>query len=167
LETTVRVRTDSADETRAVAAALAPLLRASDLLILSGDLGGGKTAFVQGLAVAMDISDPVTSPTFVLAQTYEGSLRLHHLDVYRLDSSAEVIDLSLPELLADDAVTAIEWGEKILPQLPAQYLQIRFGLGPIELSPDVRILELEAVGAAWQSRAEPIASAVAQWKETL
>lgn len=161
METTVKVRTESADETRAVAAALAPLLRPGDLLVLTGDLGGGKTAFVQGLAVALGISDPVTSPTFVLAQTYEGSLRLHHLDVYRLDSSAEVIDLSLPELLADDAVTAIEWGEKILPQLPAQYLQIRFELGPVELSPDVRVIELEGVGAAWRSRAQQVQSAVA------
>jgi tRNA threonylcarbamoyladenosine biosynthesis protein TsaE len=159
------VRTNSADETRAVAAALAPLLRPGDLLVLSGDLGGGKTAFVQGLAVAMGIEDPVTSPTFVLAQTYEGSLRLHHLDVYRLDSSAEVIDLSIPELLADDAVTAIEWGEKILPQLPAQYLRIRFDLGPVELSPDVRIIRLEPVGRSWESRAQLVESAIVNWKD--
>jgi tRNA threonylcarbamoyladenosine biosynthesis protein TsaE len=144
---------------------LAPLLRAGDLLVLSGDLGGGKTAFVQGLAAAMGIDDAVTSPTFVLAQTYEGALRLHHLDVYRLDSAAEVLDLSIPELLADDAVTAIEWGEKILPQLPAQHLRILFDLGPVDLSPDIRIIRLEPTGASWQSRASAIDSALAQWKE--
>src|SRR5215212_6534188 len=104
----LKVRTNSVEETRALAAAIAPLLRAGDLVILSGDLGGGKTAFVQGLAVAMGVDEIVTSPTFVLAQTYEGPLRLHHLDLYRLDSAAEVMDLAVPELLADRAVTAIE-----------------------------------------------------------
>lgn len=158
-------RTDSAEQTRDLAAALAPLLRAGDLLILSGDLGGGKTAFVQGLAVAMGISDPVTSPTFVLAQTYEGRLRLHHLDVYRLATSAEVIDLNLPELLAEDAVTAIEWGERFLEELPASYLRLSFGLGDPSLSPDVRIITLDPTGAAWQTRASALAEAVAPWQE--
>lgn len=144
------VHTNSADETRAVAAAIAPVLRAGDLLILSGDLGGGKTAFVQGLAAAMDIREPVTSPTYVLAQTYEGPLRLHHLDLYRLNSEAEVMDLAVPELLADRAVTAIEWGERFLDQLPPEYLQIRFALGG---GIDERVIEIDPVGASWQSRA--------------
>ncbi len=149
----ITMHTNSADETRAVAARIAPILRAGDLLILSGDLGGGKTAFVQGLAAAMGISEPVTSPTYVLAQTYEGPLRLHHLDLYRLDSAAEVMDLAVPELLADRAVTAIEWGERFLEQLPPEYLQIRFALGN---GIDERILEIEPVGPSWQSRIEAL-----------
>lgn len=159
------VRTDSADQTRTLAAALAPLLRTGDLLILSGDLGGGKTAFVQGLAAAMGISDPVTSPTYVLAQTYEGPLRLHHLDVYRLDRAAEVIDLNLPELLADNAVTAIEWGDRILQHLPPDYLRISFDLGGLELSPDIRILEIVPEGPSWQSRADALKMAIEPWQE--
>jgi tRNA threonylcarbamoyladenosine biosynthesis protein TsaE len=158
------VRTDSAEETRALAAAMAPLLRPGDLLILSGDLGGGKTAFVQGLAAAMGIDEPVTSPTFVLAQTYEGPLRLHHLDVYRLDSAAEVMDLAVPELVADRAVTVIEWGERFLEQFPREYLRISFGLGALELSPDVRLIDLDPAGPAWQSRTRELEDATQRWK---
>lgn len=158
-------RTKSPEETRALAAAIAPLLRAGDLLILSGDLGGGKTAFVQGLAAAMGIGEAVTSPTFVLAQTYAGgALRLHHLDLYRLDSAAEVMDLAIPELLADRAVTAIEWGERFLGQLPPEYLQIRFALGDVGDSPDVRIIELDARGASWQPRMQELEHSTREWK---
>jgi len=159
----LKARTNSAAETQALAAAIAPILRPGDLLILSGDLGGGKTAFVQGLAAAMGIEEAVTSPTFVLAQTFEGTLRLHHLDVYRLDSPAELADLAVEELLADDAVTAIEWGERFLDQLRADYLRISFGLGGLELPPDVRIIEIEPAGKSWETRARGLEDALQWW----
>jgi tRNA threonylcarbamoyladenosine biosynthesis protein TsaE len=160
----LKVLTKSAEETRAFAAAIAHLLRPGDLLILSGDLGGGKTAFAQGLAAAMGIHEPVTSPTFVLAQTYEGSLRLHHLDLYRLDSAAEMMDLAIPELLEDQAVTAIEWGERFLEHLPAEYLQISFELGSLDLPPDVRIIRIDPVGPSWQSRTNELERATQWWR---
>ena len=97
----LHARTRSVEATRQVAAALEPLLRPGDVILLSGDLGAGKTAFVQGLAAALGVKEQVTSPTFTLAASYEGRLRLHHLDVYRLDNLAEVLDLDLPELLED------------------------------------------------------------------
>ena len=159
----MNVRTNSVEETRALAGAIAPLLRPGDLLILSGDLGGGKTAFVQGLAASLGISEPVTSPTFVLAQIYEGPLRLHHLDAYRLNSPEEMIDLAVPELLADRAVTAIEWGERFLDELPADYLQIRFGLGDVRLPADVREIELNPVGPSWQKRTDALREATRGW----
>jgi tRNA threonylcarbamoyladenosine biosynthesis protein TsaE len=155
--------TNSAEQTRALAAGIAPLLRAGDLLILSGDLGGGKTAFVQGLAAAMGIHEQVTSPTFVLAQTYEGRLRLHHLDLYRLEVSAELRDLAVPELLEDDAVTVIEWGERFIEHLPAEYLQITFELGSVDLPPDFRIIEIYPVGSSWQSRVRDLEKATRWW----
>lgn len=160
----LKIRTNSAEETRALAAAVAPILRPGDLLILSGDLGGGKTAFVQGLAAAMGIGEPVTSPTFVLAQTYEGPLRLHHLDLYRLDRPEELMDLAIPELLESRAVTAIEWGERFLQHLPPEYLQITFELGSIEFPPDVRIIGIDPVGASWQSREHELERATQWWK---
>lgn len=156
----VRVRTTSAAETGHAAAALAPLICGGDVLLLSGDLGGGKTAFVQGLAAAMGVVDRVTSPTFVLAQTYEGRLRLHHLDVYRLRTAVESIDLNLPELLDDGAVTAIEWGERVQEQLPPNYLLVRFTFGGADDSADVRYVEFEPVGDAWVERASALRSAL-------
>ena len=156
----LKVRTDSVEATRRVAAALAPLLHAGDVLLLSGDLGGGKTAFVQGLAAAMGIADPVTSPTFTLAHTYTGRLKLHHLDAYRLEKPDDIVDLNLPELLNDSAVVAIEWGERVLAEIPSDYLAIRFNLGDVDQLPDVRILEFEAAGPSWQSRTPAIALAL-------
>jgi tRNA threonylcarbamoyladenosine biosynthesis protein TsaE len=143
-----------------VAAALEPLLRAGDVLVLAGDLGGGKTAFVQGLARAMGVTGRVTSPTFTLAQTYQGRLKLHHLDVYRLDNLRDVVDLDLPELMADDGIVAIEWGELIAPELPRDYLLVRMNLGSLDDGPDVRVLDVEPHGTSWASRESAIAEAL-------
>jgi tRNA threonylcarbamoyladenosine biosynthesis protein TsaE len=148
------------DATHRVAAALEALLRAGDVLVLAGDLGGGKTTFVQGLARAMRITGRVTSPTFTLAQTYQGRLTLHHLDVYRLNSLHEVIDLDLPELMDDKGVVVIEWGELIAPELPRDYLLVRLNPGGAGDRPDVRVIEIEPRGASWSSRESAIAAAL-------
>lgn len=148
----MHTRTRSADETRAVAAALVAVLRPGDVVLLSGDLGAGKTAFVQGLAAELGVTERVTSPTFTLAATYHGSMTLHHLDVYRLDNLAEVLDLDLPELLDDGGIVCIEWGEVVVPELPRDFLQIRLHLGHPEDIADARVLELELVGPSWQQR---------------
>ena len=157
---TLTARTHSVDETKKLAAAIEPCLEAGDVLLLSGELGGGKTAFMQGLAAAMDITERVTSPTFVLAHTYEGRLRLHHLDVYRLENPREFLDLDLPALLDDGAITAIEWGERVLQDLPPDYLLIRFRMGRPDEDPDVRLVEVEPVGRSWESRTDAIAMAL-------
>lgn len=111
------------EQTRALAAAMAPLLAVGDLLVLTGDLGAGKTCFTQGLGRGLGIDDRITSPTFTLAARYHGRLTLHHLDVYRLDSVAETLDLDLPDLL-ESGVTVIEWGDQILSVLPGRYLLV-------------------------------------------
>lgn len=161
----MHARTSSVAATHRVAAALEPLLVAGDVLLLSGDLGAGKTAFVQGLALAMGVTDRVTSPTFTLAHTYQGRLRLHHIDLYRLDNAGDVIDLDLPGLLDDDAVIAIEWGELALSELPPDFLRILIRLGPPEDPPDVRLFELEPVGPSWLSRANALADALVRARE--
>ncbi len=155
----MRFRTTSADGTRAVAAALAPLLRPGDVLLLSGDLGAGKTVFTQGLAAALGVAEPVTSPTFTLAQSYQGRLRLHHLDVYRLENLGEVLDLDLPELLDDDAVVCVEWGEVLIGELPRDFLRVRIRLADPGESPDIRIFEADLVGPSWHARADSLAAA--------
>ena len=155
----MRFRTTSAAGTRAVAAALEPLLEPGDVLLLSGDLGAGKTVFTQGLAAALGVTEPVTSPTFTLAQSFEGRLRLHHLDVYRLENLGEVLDLDLPELLDDEAVVCVEWGEVVLGELPRDFLRVRIRLAEPGESPDIRIFEADLVGPSWHARAHALAEA--------
>ncbi len=118
--------TRSEQETAALAKQLAPDLAAGDVLLLSGDLGAGKTAFVRGLAEGLGI-DPaeVSSPTFTLVHEYRGGrLTLYHADLYRLDR-ASTDDLGLDELGVDDGVLAIEWPDRLTHHLPgAKAVQI-------------------------------------------
>lgn len=118
------LRCDSVDDTKDLAAALAELARPSDLLVLVGDLGAGKTAFTQGFGRGLGIDEQITSPTFALVRSYTGRLDLYHLDVYRLEQVAEALDLGLSELLDDGSVTIIEWGDAIAPVLPHDYLEV-------------------------------------------
>jgi tRNA threonylcarbamoyladenosine biosynthesis protein TsaE len=156
-------RTSDVAETRALAGALAELARAGDLLLLSGDLGAGKTAFAQGFGRALGIDEPITSPTFTLAREYQGErLRLHHLDVYRMEAMAELFDVDLPELLDDEAVVLVEWGDAIAPAVPADYLEVHLHLGEGD---DERRLELRPVGPSWSARAKAVGAAVSPWAE--
>ena len=131
----LHVRTRSAEETKQVAEAIEPVLQSGDVILLSGDLGAGKTVFTQGLALALGVRERVTSPTFTLAASYEGRIKLHHLDVYRLENLAEVVDLDLPGLLDDDAIVCIEWGEVVMPEIPREFLKLNVQLGHPERYP--------------------------------
>jgi tRNA threonylcarbamoyladenosine biosynthesis protein TsaE len=105
--------TDSETATSAVGESLARSLRPGDVVLLFGDLGAGKTAFVRGMARGAGANpDDVSSPTFTLVQEYAGtSLTLYHVDLYRLEP-AEIDDLGLEDLVAGDGVVAIEWAER-------------------------------------------------------
>jgi tRNA threonylcarbamoyladenosine biosynthesis protein TsaE len=106
------VVTHSEAETSALGERLASRLTAGDVLLLHGDLGAGKTAFVRGLARGIDASpDDVTSPTFTLMQTYRGRLTLVHVDLYRL-TPEEVAGLGIEDSTEDPAVVAVEWAER-------------------------------------------------------
>jgi tRNA threonylcarbamoyladenosine biosynthesis protein TsaE len=155
-------RTRSVDETRDLAASLVPSIRPGDLLLLAGDLGAGKTAFVQGLGRALGVTEPITSPTFTLVQRYDGEMVLHHLDVYRLGQLNEVLDLGLGELLDEGGVVAIEWGDAVIPVLPSDYLEIRLTLADVA-TPDRREVELQPVGRRWSARQRALAEAIGPW----
>jgi tRNA threonylcarbamoyladenosine biosynthesis protein TsaE len=109
--------TDSPAETEALAAALAGQLAPGDVVLVSGELGAGKTTFVRGAARALGVTVPVTSPTFVIAHRYEGRVPISHLDLFRLDG----LDAEEPELLADelgpDRIAFLEWPEHGGPDL--------------------------------------------------
>lgn len=123
------LETRRAEATRAVGALLGRRLRNGDVVALAGDLGAGKTVFTQGLAAGMGIAAAVTSPTFVLVNRYrapDGRV-LQHADCYRLaDAPAEMWDIGLGDLIADDDILVIEWADRIPDLLPDAFLEVRF-----------------------------------------
>lgn len=145
------------EQTRRLAHGLAELMRPGDLVVLVGDLGTGKTAFAQGLGTGLGVTATITSPTFALVQSYSGRLDLHHLDVYRLTQVNEALDLGLAEMLDDDAVVVIEWGDTVAPVLPHDYLEVRLDYGDTEVE---RTIEFLGVGSRWQARMRAVAAVV-------
>jgi tRNA threonylcarbamoyladenosine biosynthesis protein TsaE len=119
-EHTIALHAASIAETHAIAAVVAELARAGDIIVLSGEMGAGKTAFAQGFGVALGVSDRITSPTFTLVHSYPvdrgpraGKVTLHHADLYRLERTAEVSDLALRELAEFAGIVLVEWGEVV------------------------------------------------------
>lgn len=151
----INVSTSSPEQTGVLAELLADRAEPGDVLLLVGDLGAGKTAFSKAFGRALGVDEPITSPTFTLAREYVGRLPLHHLDVYRLEQMSEVVDLDLPELLDSGGVVLIEWGDAILPMLPADFLEVRFTFGEGD---DDRQIEMRPVGQRWLARAASIAA---------
>ena len=114
------VTTSSAEETRALAAELAAALPSDTTLALHGDMGVGKTTFVQGLAQGLGVHERVTSPTFAIYSVYQGTTRtLVHLDAYRLEKESQIDALLLEEFLTSPWCLAVEWPEKTGAWLPA------------------------------------------------
>ena len=135
------------EETRAVAAALAPLLRPGDSLLLKGPLASGKTAFVQELVAALGSKAEVTSPTFTIAQFYPiASGTFLHIDAYRLSSVAEFRDLGLGDFVSE-SITAVEWGDIVEQEFP-NALSINFEF--VENEDNSRRLTFSAAAEKWQ-----------------
>lgn len=160
--------TGSAEETRAFGAALAALCEAGDVVLLSGDLGAGKTTLAQGFGRSLGVDEQLTSPTFVIVRHHacgpEASRRgvrtLLHADVYRLDRLSEVADLGLGELVEDGAIALVEWGEVAEPVLGADLLTVRLELGGDEAVREITVL---GHGTRWDERAAALADALAPW----
>jgi tRNA threonylcarbamoyladenosine biosynthesis protein TsaE len=152
--------TKSADDTRALAAELAAVARRGDLVLLAGDLGAGKTTFVQGFGKALRVEDPITSPTFVIVHTYQGTLPIVHVDAYRLERLQELLDLGLGELLDHEGVTLIEWGDAVIPALPPEFLEVRLELGDDD---DARVIRLRGSGSTWARRDDAMRGALDRW----
>jgi tRNA threonylcarbamoyladenosine biosynthesis protein TsaE len=129
-------RTDAAVETRALAAATAGVLQCGDIVLLCGELGAGKTTFAQGVAMGLGVADVVTSPTFTLLRPYPcassatGVRTLWHADLYRLDRGRDVMDLGIGELVDDDAVALVEWGDMARPVFGVDTWEVRLSRPP-------------------------------------
>ena len=110
------------DELIALGQELGSLLEKNDVLILTGELGAGKTTLTKGLAKGLEIHQMIKSPTYTIVREYEGRLPLYHLDVYRIEGDADSIDLD--EFLFGSGVTVIEWGHLLGEDLPDSYLEL-------------------------------------------
>ena len=136
------IHSQSEQETIEAGRVLAQSLRPGHIVLLHGDLGAGKTAFVRGIAAGLGLDpDEVTSPTFTIVQEYRGPVTLQHVDLYRL-SSREVSDLGLEDLAAGDTVLAIEWAERLPYRMKPPVIEVR-----LETVPEGRCITiLDAVG---------------------
>jgi len=146
--------TRSTDETLALAGSVGELLRAGDVVSLAGDLGTGKTVFARGVARALGVTDPIVSPTFTIVREYEGRVPVVHVDVYRIDTFQELHDLGFEEIVREDAVTLVEWGDVIDGMLPGDRLDVRLAAGADD---DERVIEIEGHGRSWRARAAELA----------
>ncbi len=115
----------AAQETIALGERLGALLAPGDVLVLTGDLGAGKTQLTKGIAAGMGVADEVTSPTFTILMVHEGaSMPLHHFDLYRLDDPDQLEDIGLYETLDGDGACVIEWGEQFVEEIGPERLDV-------------------------------------------
>ena len=117
-------KSNSPKETENIARAFSKELKNGDVLCLNGDLGVGKTAFVQGLVKALGVNEPISSPTFTIVNCYEGTLPIYHFDVYRIDDSDEMYEIGFEEYVYGNGISIIEWSEKIADILPENRYEI-------------------------------------------
>jgi tRNA threonylcarbamoyladenosine biosynthesis protein TsaE len=140
------------DEMRALGRAIADVVRAGDLVLLTGRLGAGKTTLTQGLVAALGGNGPVVSPTFVIARAYRGGrLPVLHVDAYRIGSIAEIDDLDL-DASTRESVTVVEWGHGLVEGLVEDYLEVRIDRpigGEMDAEIEPRTVQVIGVGARW------------------
>ena len=170
----LELRASSLADTHAIAAAMAELCRPGDMIVLSGEMGAGKTAFAKGFGAALGVTEPITSPTFTLVHTYDiapgagrGAKALHHADLYRLERTAEIADLALDELAEYQGIVLVEWGD-VADALFGDHLVVQLEsdvfsddaldadvdgeLDGDALTDGVRLIEISANGANWAPR---------------
>lgn len=148
-------------DTHAVAGALAGVIRRGDIVVLGGEMGAGKTAFAQGFANALGVSEPVTSPTFTLVHSYtSGRMPMHHADIYRLATIHEVDDLGLSELVDESGVLLVEWGDVASPVFGAH---LEVVLTAIDDDEDARHIALRDVGGRWATRWNQLVQTLSPW----
>jgi tRNA threonylcarbamoyladenosine biosynthesis protein TsaE len=117
-------KSSSPEYTRRIGFAIGVSIKPGDIILLSGDLGTGKTCLTQGIANGMGVSDYVRSPTFVLVTIHQGSMPLYHMDLYRIEGVPEAIGLGIDEYLYGDGVSVIEWADKAIDVFPRPYILI-------------------------------------------
>jgi tRNA threonylcarbamoyladenosine biosynthesis protein TsaE len=160
------VQTVAAEDTREVGDALSSLLRARDTVVLTGELGAGKTTLAQGVARGLGVEDTVNSPTFTLVKEYRGILDVAHVDVYRLDRVQDVVDLGLDELGGGEAVLLVEWGDTIEELLAPDRLHVELNPTDPSGTSDARTIAMTGHGSSWDERWPALEAALKPWSAT-
>jgi len=158
----MKLRIDSLGQTETLARIIAKLVRPRDMIVLSGEMGAGKTTFTQGLGKAMGVTETITSPTFNLLHNYRSRrLALHHADLFRLERTGELVDLGLDELQDAGGVVVVEWGDVVGDEL-GDALVVSFSHGdavidePGEQTTESRLITIEPRGVQWLGRMQKL-----------
>ncbi len=146
----MKIRSNSPSELRLIGKRLGSIIDRACVILLDGDLGSGKTTFTKGLAVGLGVADIVNSPTFTIAKSYSGRLKLNHLDVYRLEGLDE--DFGIEDYLGDDEVLVVEWSKFIDKSIFNEYLHIQ-----IDYLDDSRLLTMTANGDYYKDLVKELA----------
>ena len=148
---TIRAATPAS--TRKLGERIGRLLRAGDVVLLSGELGAGKTVLAQGIGRGLGVTDPIKSSSFVIMNEYDGAtLRLYHADLYRLEDPEQVAELALDEL-AEKGVLVVEWPERAPNEMPTEHLLVRLAYDGAK----ARTIEIEALGDRYETIARILA----------
>ncbi len=156
-------------------------MRPGDVIALTGEIGAGKTCFVQGAAAALGVTDRVTSPSFILRKEYRGDVDILHLDVYRLESMQDVLDVGFEDALGNGPagrawVTFVEWGDAMAPLLPQDHLEVELRLPPLDAEgvsnaaaagdwiPEPRTMIVRPHGDDWTRRIVDLWSDLNPWQ---
>ena len=118
------ISTKNPEETKKLGKEVGKLARPGDLLAFYGELGAGKTCFIQGISRELEVQDYVTSPSFTIINEYHGKIPIYHFDLFRLNNAEEILELGYEEYFYGEGLTVIEWAEKIEQLLPKEYLKI-------------------------------------------
>ena len=135
------------------------LVQAGDVILLTGNLGAGKTCLTQGIAWGLDIGGYARSPSFVVVNEYKGRLPMYHIDLYRLDNIAEIIDLGLDDYLYGKGLCVVEWADKAPGLMPIQNMLIKIDF----LGDNERKLELTARGDRYKDMLSRFKQGIKQW----
>ena len=144
LKQQIQITSYSIDETQSLGQKMGGLLFAGTVVALTGDLGSGKTSFVQGLARGLDVPGKyyITSPTYTMINEYPGRFTLFHIDLYRIETGGDFEDIGLDDILAGDGVVAVEWASKLHENLLDKHIAIHFKI----LDNDLREIRITAYG---------------------
>jgi tRNA threonylcarbamoyladenosine biosynthesis protein TsaE len=137
-----RFKTASEWETIELGKKFARILNPGDVVALYGELGVGKTQFIKGVCIGLDVTEPVTSPSFIILNRYKGKLTVYHFDFYRVNNLSEILDTGFEEFIYDDGVSLIEWANYVVDILPVYRYDVFMNFGELE---NERIIEIRRV----------------------